>query len=91
MQCPLSGLLLFFQSSLPMSYSGLAAGVRPRKELEFYKDLGDSSEAYKLLHVNVVVYFFLSYAERTLRAAFSRLGLWVNWYRDCWYRDTAAI
>lgn len=63
-----------------MSYSGLAAGVRPRKELVFYKDLGDSSEAHKLLDVNVLVYFFLFYAERTLKAIFSRLGLWVNWY-----------
>lgn len=57
MQCPLSGLLLFFQSSPPMSYSGLAAGERPRKELVFYKDLGDSSEAHKLLDVNVLYIF----------------------------------
>lgn len=53
-----------------MSYSGLAAGVRPRKEHVFYKDLGDRSEAHKLLDVNMLVYFFLSYAERTLRQHF---------------------
>lgn len=53
-----------------MSYFGLAAGVRPKKEHVFHKDLEDSSEAHKLLDVNVFVYFFLSYAERTLRQHF---------------------
>lgn len=55
-QCPLSGLLLFFQSCPSMSYFGLAAGVRPKKEHVFHKDLEDSSEAHKLLDVNVLVY-----------------------------------
>lgn len=50
-----------------MSYSGLAAGVRPGKEHVFYKDLGDHPEAHKLLDINMLAYFFLSYAERSLR------------------------
>lgn len=53
-----------------MSYSVLPAGVRLRKEHVFYNDLGDSSDAHKLLDVNVLVYFFLSYAEGTLRQHF---------------------
>lgn len=53
-----------------MSYSGLAAGERPRKELVFCKDLGDSSEAHKLLDVNVLCIFSYPMQRELLRHYF---------------------